>query len=75
MYCKLAEKRGKRNMSTTLECVIDIAANAVTQILKIGERKKKKRSLMSNRPFTEKLQRSVNQGDVALSAGWASKSK
>lgn len=29
-------------MSTTLECVIDIAVNAVNQILRIGERKKKK---------------------------------
>lgn len=56
-------------MSTTLERVIDIAVNAVNQILRtIGERKKKK-GLRSNRLFAEKLLRSVSQGDVALSAG------
>lgn len=56
-------------MSTTLERVIDIAVNAVNQILRtIGERKKKK-GLQSNRLFAERLLRSVSQGDVALSAG------
>lgn len=57
-------------MSTTLERVIDIDVNAVNQILRtIGERKKKKKGLRSNRLFSEKLLRSVSQGDVALSAG------
>lgn len=57
-------------MSTTLECVIDIAVNPVNQLLRTtgGERKKEKKSLQSKWPFAEKLLRSVSQATVALQA-------
>lgn len=62
-------------MSTTLECVINIAVNAVNQILRTISERETKKGLQSNRLFAEKLLKSVSQGNMALGAGRATKSK